>query len=41
MVAQIDEQQAAMVAHTMDPARQAGGFTDVDFAESSAQVWLR
>jgi hypothetical protein len=29
MIAQIDEQQATMVAHPVHPARQAGGFTNV------------
>ena len=36
MVAQVDEQHAAMVADAMDPARQAGRLVDVAFAERAA-----
>ncbi len=36
MVAQIDEQHAAMVADTMAPAGQANGFADVALAERAA-----
>ena len=36
MVAQVDEQQAAMVADAVAPAREADGFADVLFAERAA-----
>ena len=36
MVAQVDEQQAAMVAHAVHPARQADGLADIGFAEFGA-----
>ena len=33
MVAQVDEQEAAMVAHAMDPAGKADGGADVGLAQ--------
>ena len=36
MVAQIDEQQTAMVADAMHPARKTGGLTDIAFAQLRA-----
>ena len=36
MVAQIDEQHAAMVADAVAPAGQSDGFTDMGFAEVAA-----
>ena len=36
MVAQVDEQHAAMVADAMTPARQANGFADIALAERAA-----
>jgi hypothetical protein len=36
MVAQVDEQHAAMVADAMAPARQARGFSNMAFAELAA-----
>ena len=36
MVAQIDEQQAAMVANAMAPARQPNGLADMAVAERAA-----
>jgi hypothetical protein len=36
MVAQIDEQHAAMVADTMAPAGKTGGLADVAVAERAA-----
>ena len=38
MVAQVDEQQAAMVAHAVDPARQADVRADVGLAKGGAGV---
>src|ERR1700761_9774978 len=38
MVAQIDEQHAAMVADTMAPARQPDGLVDIAVAERAAGV---
>jgi hypothetical protein len=38
MVAQVDEQHAAMVAHAMHPARQADGFADIRLAQIGAGV---
>ena len=40
VIAQVDEQNAAVVADAVDPAGQADGFADVGLV-SSAQVWLR
>ena len=36
MVAQVDEQHAAMVADAVAPAGQADGFADMGFAEIAA-----
>ena len=38
MVAQVDEQQPAMVAHAMHPARQAHGLADILFAQRAASM---
>ena len=38
VVAQVDEQHAAVVAHAMHPARQARGFADIGFAQGAAGV---
>ena len=38
VVAQVDEQQAAMVAHAVHPARQADGLADVGLAQVRAGV---
>jgi hypothetical protein len=38
MVAQVDEQHAAMVADAVAPARQAGDPADIGFAERAAGV---
>ena len=40
MVAQVDEQQAAMVAHPVDPAGKAHGLADIG-GRRAPQVWLR
>ena len=40
MVAQVDEQQAAVVALAIEPARQAHGGADIS-ARSAPQVWER
>ena len=41
MVAEVDEQQMAVVALAVDPARQADGLADVAERASSAQLWVR
>ncbi len=41
MVAQVDEQQAAVIAHAMHPAGKAHGLADVGSARSAPQVWER
>ena len=41
VVAQVDEQQAAMVAHAMHPARKADGRRRRRLFLNWAQVWLR
>jgi hypothetical protein len=38
MVAQIDEQQPAMVADAVAPARQTNGLVDIAVAERAASV---
>ena len=38
MVAEIDEQQPAMVAHAMHPARKPDGLADVVFAKLAASM---
>jgi hypothetical protein len=38
MVAQVDEQQPAMVADSMAPARQTGSLVDIAFAECAASM---
>ncbi len=38
VVAQVDEQQPAVVAHAVDPAREADGFADVGRAQRAAGV---
>ena len=38
MVAQVDEQQLAVIALAVDPAGQADGFADVAFAKVGAAV---
>ena len=40
MVAQVDEQQIAVVALAVDPARQLHALADMAFA-SSPQLWVR
>ena len=41
MVAQIDEQQAAVVADAMAPAGQPDGGAVLSEASSAPQVWVR
>jgi hypothetical protein len=41
MVAQVDEDHAAMVAPPVDPSAEPDGFAHIRAAVSSAQVWLR
>ncbi len=38
IVAQVDEQQAAVVAFAVDPAREADGFTDLGFRQGATGV---
>mgnify|MGYP006150839021 CR=1 FL=1 len=38
MVAQVDEQHAAVIALAMDPARQADGLADIGGAKLGASV---
>src|SRR5690606_32726987 len=38
MVAQVDEEEAAMVAHAMDPAREADGLADIGLSQLCAGV---
>ena len=41
VVAKVDEQQPAMVAHAVHPARQADGLRRCQSARSAPQVWVR
>ena len=38
MVAEIDEQQPAVIAHAMHPARQPHGLADILFAQRAASM---
>jgi len=38
MVAEVDEQQPAVIAHAMHPARQADGLANVFFAKLAASM---
>ena len=38
MIAEVDEEQAAMIAHAVHPARKTDGLADVAFAKRAASV---